>query len=39
LTAKGLPVELFTVEGISHYETSAFQNALEKSVSWLTEIW
>ena len=39
LIKKGLPVELYTVEDLSHYQTAQFKTALEESIQWLLDTW
>ncbi len=39
LKAKGLPVRMKTLEGISHYRTASFVDALRETIPWIKKIW
>jgi predicted peptidase len=39
LQKAGVNAKLIPLEGITHYETSRFRDALRQSVPWLREIW
>jgi len=39
LKQAGVNARMIALTGISHYETSRFQDALQQAVPWLQEIW
>lgn len=39
LQAKGVPVELVVLEGVTHYETNRFVEPLRGAVPWIEKVW
>jgi predicted peptidase len=39
LQKAGVNAKLIALNGITHYETDRFQNALRQAVPWLREVW
>ncbi len=39
LRARGVPVEFVAVEGVAHFETGRFVEALRGAVAWVRKIW
>ena len=39
LQAKGAPVKLVVLDGITHYEMFHFVEPLRKTVSWVESVW
>ena len=39
LSDRGFPVELAVIEGVSHYRTAEFVEALRETIPWINEVW